>query len=38
MICLHEASQADYTSNVIPPTFPVGFDAEVVKSDVLPEG
>lgn len=35
MLCLHESMQSDYTSNVIPPTFPVGFDAEVVKTSVL---
>jgi spore coat polysaccharide biosynthesis protein SpsF (cytidylyltransferase family) len=35
LISLHEYSQADYTSNVCPATFPVGFDAEVVKTSVL---
>lgn len=35
MLCLHASARSDYTSNVIPPTFPVGFDAEVVRSEVL---
>lgn len=35
MLCLHSAAGSDYTSNVIPPTFPVGFDAEVVVADTL---
>lgn len=35
LLSLHLDGNKDYTANVIPPTFPVGFDAEVVKSDVL---
>ncbi|NCB37730.1 MAG: acylneuraminate cytidylyltransferase [Erysipelotrichia bacterium] len=35
MLCIHETMHNDYTSNVIPPTFPVGFDAEVIGSEVL---
>ncbi len=35
MLCLHSVAGSDYTSNVIPPTFPVGLDAEVVVTDVL---
>ncbi len=35
LLSLHAGSGADYTSNVIPPTFPVGFDAEVIKTSVL---
>lgn len=35
MLCLHEGKDGDYTANVIPPTFPVGFDAEVIKTSVL---
>lgn len=35
MLCLHVSACSDYTSNVIPPTFPVGFDAEVVKTEIL---
>ena len=35
MLAVHQATNSDYTANVIPPTFPVGFDAEIVKSEVL---
>jgi len=35
MLCLHHSAGSDYTSNVIPPTFPVGFDAEVVNTEIL---
>lgn len=35
ILTLHHATDADYTSNVVPPTFPVGFDVEVVKASVL---
>ncbi len=35
MLFLHELQDADYTSNVVPSTFPAGFDAEVVKCDSL---
>ncbi len=35
LLSLHACAGSDYTSNVIPPTFPVGFDAEVVKTSVL---
>lgn len=35
LLALHEATQSDYTSNEVPPTFPVGFDSEVVKAEVL---
>lgn len=35
LLSLHETLQADYTSNVIPPTFPIGFDAEVIRASTL---
>lgn len=35
LLCLHDSRCCDYTANVIPPTFPVGFDAEVIKANVL---
>lgn len=35
LLALHAAGSCDYTSNVIPPTFPIGFDAEVVSSACL---
>ncbi len=35
LICLHAEGDCDYTSNVIPPTFPIGFDAEVVLATTL---
>jgi spore coat polysaccharide biosynthesis protein SpsF len=35
MLALHQSTGADYTSNEVPPTFPVGFDVEVVKTSVL---
>lgn len=35
LLSLHETMQTDYTSNVIPPTFPIGFDAEVIKVSTL---
>lgn len=35
LLSMHEALKADYTANVIPPTFPAGFDAEVVKATTL---
>lgn len=35
LLALHAAEGNDYTSNVIPPTFPIGFDAEVVAVDCL---
>lgn len=35
LLCLHNSKGCDYTANVIPPTFPIGFDAEVIKTAVL---
>lgn len=35
LISLHNNTSADYTSNVLEPTYPAGFDAEVVSSKVL---
>ncbi|GAB4268779.1 MAG: NTP transferase domain-containing protein [Candidatus Rifleibacteriota bacterium] len=35
LIALHEETAADYSSNEVPPTFPCGFDTEVVRADVL---
>lgn len=35
LLALHHQSDADYTSNEVPPTFPVGFDTEVIKTSVL---
>jgi len=35
VIAAHIESDADYTSNVAPPTFPDGLDVEVIKYDVL---
>ncbi len=35
ILALHLEAGADYSSNEVPPTFPVGFDTEVIKTDVL---
>ncbi len=35
LLSLHNCTAADYTANEIPPTFPAGFDAEVVKTSIL---
>jgi spore coat polysaccharide biosynthesis protein SpsF len=35
ILALHEATDSDYTSNEVPPTYPAGFDTEVVKTEVL---
>lgn len=35
VISLHQRSGADYTSNIKPPTYPDGFDVEVVKASLL---
>lgn len=35
LISLHNSSNADYTTNVIKPTYPTGLDAEVVSSETL---
>jgi spore coat polysaccharide biosynthesis protein SpsF len=35
MLAVHQVASADYTANLISPTFPVGFDAEIVKTEVL---
>lgn len=37
MLTLHNATAADYTSNVVPPTYPIGFDVEVIKANILKE-
>jgi len=36
-LALHQATGADYTSNEVPPTYPIGFDVEVVKTNILNE-
>lgn len=35
VLALHHETGADYSSNVVPPTFPIGFDTEVIKTSVL---
>lgn len=35
ILALHCQAGADYSSNVVPPTFPVGFDAEAVRTFTL---
>ncbi len=35
ILALHEYAGTDYTSNEVPPTFPIGFDVEVVKTSIL---
>ena len=35
LLLLHEQTDSDYTANVINPTYPQGFDAEIVKFSVL---
>ncbi|MDD3146106.1 MAG: glycosyltransferase family protein [Candidatus Riflebacteria bacterium] len=35
LLCLHAGQGCDYTANVIPPTFPIGFDAEVIRAETL---
>lgn len=35
ILALHCQAKADYTSNVAPPTFPVGFDVEAIRTSTL---
>ncbi|NLM16916.1 MAG: NTP transferase domain-containing protein [Candidatus Riflebacteria bacterium] len=37
LVNLFEVAEADYASNVFEPTFPVGFDLEILKASVLQE-
>jgi spore coat polysaccharide biosynthesis protein SpsF len=37
VIALHLETGADYTSNVLPPTYPDGLDVEVMRAEVLSE-